>query len=111
RAVVDEERGDMGDALHFWLGAPADFAGVFIERECGGFAFLTAVENDQVLVDDGRIAVAVFTGKLERLNAPAKLAVEIVATKIRTVAGLEGSNNVFAIGGDGGRGGAVLAVH
>src|SRR2546426_4029385 len=91
--------------------APALLPGAFIQCDCGGLTFLTAIENQEIAIKDRGIAVAMLSTEFERLRGPYLFARKIEAADIDFVATLERSINVFTIGSWGRRGAAVFRMH
>src|SRR5688500_10246332 len=101
----------MGNPPAFWFAAPNDFSIFLVERNRGGFAFLAAIENDKMLIENRRVAVAMLAIEFERLHRPKLLSRKIVTTQVDSVAHLKRSNDSLAVCRGRGRGGAVLPMH
>src|SRR5262249_49056437 len=104
---VDEEGGTIGARPVGPVGPPALCSGGLIQGHQVGFGVLIAVQNHQVLVEDGRTAKAVLGKKTARRLLPNQMALHVETGYSHVGIGQKGYPNVPAIGRRGGTGEAV----
>src|SRR5688572_28601751 len=98
-AVGDEQRRYVRNAFVAWRSLPAHVPRALVQGEQRSLAFLAAIEDDQVLVDDGRVAVAMLAIKTQRLHSPKLFPVQIETAQVHAVSDLKRCDDARAVGG------------